>query len=51
LETRKEHTLIVTPKSIITQWKTEIAKFAPNIKVMLFDGPGRQDKLSPTLML
>ena len=38
----KKSTLIVTPKSIITQWKTEIARFAPQLKVMLFDGPGRQ---------
>ena len=38
----KKSTLIVTPKSIITQWKTEIAKFAPHLKVMLFDGPGRK---------
>lgn len=38
----KTSTLIVTPKSIITQWKTEIAKFAPHLKVMLFDGPGRK---------
>ena len=38
----KKSTLIVTPKSIITQWKTEIAKFAPQLKVMLFDGPSRQ---------
>ena len=38
----KKASLIVTPKSIITQWKTEIERFAPNLKVMLFDGPGRK---------
>ena len=38
----KKSTLIVTPKSIITQWKNEIGKFAPHLRVMLFDGPGRQ---------
>ena len=38
----KHSTLIVTPKSIISQWKTEIAKFAPKLKVMLFDGPDRK---------
>lgn len=37
----KKSTLIVTPKSIITQWKTEIARFAPQLRVVLFDGPGR----------
>ena len=38
----KKSTLIVTPKSIISQWKNEIAKFAPHLKVMLFDGPDRK---------
>lgn len=38
----KKSTLIVTPKSIINQWKNEIARFAPQLKVMLFDGPDRQ---------
>tara|TARA_R110002073_G_scaffold59781_5_gene150281 strand:- start:8014 stop:9504 length:1491 start_codon:yes stop_codon:yes gene_type:complete len=38
----QKSTLIVTPKSIITQWKTEIDRFAPNMKVMLFDGPNRK---------
>ena len=30
---RKMNTLILAPKSIIEQWKTEIAKFAPHFKV------------------
>jgi len=38
----KKSTLIVTPKSIISQWKNEITKFAPHLKVMLFDGPARR---------
>jgi len=37
----KRTTLIVTPKTIISQWKNEISKFAPHLKVMLFDGPDR----------
>lgn len=38
----KKRTLIVVPKSIITQWKEELDKFAPNIRVCVFDGPTRQ---------
>lgn len=34
-------TLVVVPKSIVNQWKEEIAKFAPNLVVTMFDGPGR----------
>jgi hypothetical protein len=34
-------TLVVVPKSIVNQWKEELAKFAPKIIVSLFDGPGR----------
>ena len=37
----KRHTLIVVPKSIVSQWKDEIAKFAPNLRVLMFDGSGR----------
>jgi SNF2 family DNA or RNA helicase len=35
-------TLIVVPKSIVNQWKEELNKFAPTIRVALFDGPGRE---------
>ena len=34
-------TLIVTPKSIVTQWQTEITKFAPQLKVGVYDGIDR----------
>lgn len=38
----KKRTLIVVPKSIITQWVREIQKFAPGLSVGVFDGPKRQ---------
>jgi len=34
-------TLIIVPKSLVTQWETELARFAPNMDVHLFDGPKR----------
>jgi len=34
-------TLIVVPKSIVSQWVSEIAKFAPHFNVHVFDGPKR----------
>jgi SNF2 family DNA or RNA helicase len=40
----KKSTLIVVPKSIITQWANEIKKFAPHLSVHLFDGPKRHLK-------
>ncbi len=41
LNNPKPHTLIVVPKSIVTQWSTEIAKFAPGLSVLVYDGPER----------
>jgi SNF2 family DNA or RNA helicase len=41
LGNRKPRTLIIVPKSIITQWSEEIAKFAPGLQVAVFDGPNR----------
>ena len=35
------HTLIVVPKSIVTQWAEEIETFAPHLKVGIHDGPYR----------
>ena len=35
-------TLIVVPKSIVNQWKEELAKFAPDVRVTIFDGPDRE---------
>ena len=38
----QERTLLIVPKSIITQWVEEIAKFAPTLTVGVFDGPDRK---------
>ena len=38
----KPRTLIIVPKSIITQWVEEIHRFAPNLTVSVFDGPDRK---------
>ena len=38
----KPRTLIIVPKSIITQWVEEINRFAPSITINVFDGPGRK---------
>ncbi len=40
----KPRTLIVVPKSIITQWAEEINRFAPNLTINIFDGPDRRIK-------
>jgi len=37
----KKRSLIIVPKSIITQWVNEIKKFAPHLSVGVFDGPKR----------
>ena len=31
-------TLVVVPKSIVTQWKNEVHKFAPELSVFVYDG-------------
>ena len=46
LGNRVPHTLIVTPKSIVGQWVSEISKFAPQLKVITYDGSDR-NKLLP----
>ncbi len=38
----KPRTLIVVPKSIITQWAEEIKRFAPHLTICIFDGPNRK---------
>jgi SNF2 family DNA or RNA helicase len=40
----KPRTLIIVPKSIITQWAEEINRFAPNLTINIFDGPDRRIK-------
>jgi SNF2 family DNA or RNA helicase len=37
--------LIVVPKSIVNQWSEELAKFAPNLSVFIYDGPDRTTDL------
>tara|TARA_B110000977_G_scaffold29015_2_gene37555 strand:- start:1271 stop:2674 length:1404 start_codon:yes stop_codon:yes gene_type:complete len=41
LSNPKPRTLIVVPKTIVTQWSIEIAKFAPGLSVLIYDGPDR----------
>lgn len=38
----KPRTLIIVPKSIITQWSEEIKRFAPKLTINIFDGPDRK---------
>ena len=38
----KPRTLIIVPKSIITQWVEEITRFAPKLTISVFDGPERK---------
>ena len=38
---RVKNTLIIVPKSIVTQWKNEIHKFAPQLSVFIYDGNKR----------
>ena len=42
LGNRMPRTLIIVPKSIITQWVQEINRFAPTLTVGVFDGPDRK---------
>jgi SNF2 family DNA or RNA helicase len=37
----RDRTLIIVPKSIITQWRDELNKFAPHVSVHMYDGPNR----------
>jgi SNF2 family DNA or RNA helicase len=37
----KKNTLIVVPKTIVTQWSKELEKFAPGLSVLVYDGPKR----------
>lgn len=37
----KRNTLIIVPKSIVTQWKNEFNKFAPSLNVFIYDGSDR----------
>ena len=37
----KKNTLVVVPKTIVTQWSKELKKFAPGLSVLVYDGPKR----------
>jgi SNF2 family DNA or RNA helicase len=39
LGNKKQRTLIVVPKSIVTQWVDEVNKFAPSLSCKAWDGP------------
>lgn len=49
LKNPKKHTLIVVPKTIVTQWSKEIKKFAPNLSVHVYDGPKRTKEVKDLL--
>lgn len=34
-------TLVIVPKSIVSQWRSELSRFAPDLSVHVFDGPKR----------
>jgi len=42
LQNPLRRTLVIVPKSIVTQWKSELEKFSPGLSVHLFDGAKRQ---------
>jgi len=44
----RNKTLIVVPKSIVSQWRDELKKFAPYFRVGVFDGPNRT--IDPTVV-
>jgi len=41
LHNPQRRTLVIVPKSIVAQWQSELATFAPGLSVHLFDGPKR----------
>lgn len=38
----KEKALVVAPTGLLTNWETEIAKFAPTLKTKIYHGPNRK---------
>jgi len=45
----KDHTLVVVPKSILTQWKEELNHFAPATSVLIYDKHQKIDKYQVVL--
>jgi len=46
-----KNTLIVVPKSIVGQWASELARFAPEFHVHTFDGPNRVWTLASVVLV
>ncbi|RZN00851.1 helicase [Bradyrhizobium genosp. SA-3] len=38
--------LVVAPTSLMTNWSTEAQKFAPDLKVLVLQGPGRKERFA-----
>ena len=43
LKNPKQHTLIIVPKTLVLQWKSEIKKFAPGLDVLVYDGKNKMN--------
>lgn len=39
---QRPKTLVIAPKSVVSQWREEIRRFVPSFKVHMYDGPKRQ---------
>jgi len=44
----KEPALVIAPTTLLSNWKNEIAKFAPELHVEIYHGTGRNDKFKNT---
>jgi SNF2 family DNA or RNA helicase len=44
-------TLVIVPKSIVGQWRTELTRFAPELSVHVFDGPKRAWKTTDVVLM
>ncbi len=40
----KKTNLVIAPTSVLTNWQREAGKFAPSLKVVMYDGPDREKK-------
>lgn len=41
---RNTRNLIIVPKTLLINWEKEFSKFSPHTKVLVYHGPGRDDK-------
>jgi len=41
---KRKLNLVVAPTSVVTNWQREIAKFAPKLQTVIWQGPDRQDR-------